>query len=216
MRRFRQLLAGAAVLAVLSGCAASGETDQSSLPADVVIDDDDGMHGAVLTEPYAVSDHALRDTEGAAYDLVNNTDKPLTLVFFGYSNCPDVCSIVMSSLAASLTRLTPDEQSQVDVVLVTTDPARDNESVLRAYLDRFDPNFIGLTGRLSDIKEVAAPLRIDIEKGIKLPSGGYEVVHGTPVIGIDDSDQASIVWTEGTSASQFAEDIQALLSGQSS
>ncbi len=204
------------MLAVLSGCAASGETDQSSLPADVVIDDDDGMHGAVLTEPYAVSDRALRDTEGAAYDLVNNTNKPLTLVFFGYSNCPDVCSIVMSSLAASLTRLTPAEQSQVDVVLVTTDPARDNESVLRAYLDRFDPNFIGLTGRLSDIKEVAAPLRIDIEKGIKLPSGGYEVVHGTPVIGIDDSDQASIVWTEGTSASQFAEDIQALLSGQSS
>lgn len=205
-------MAGTAVLLVVAGCAASGETDQSSVPADVVIIDDDGLHGAVLTEPYVVSDVALRDTDGAAYDLVNNTDKPLTLVFFGYSNCPDVCSIVMSSMAAGLTRLSADERSKVDVVLVTTDPARDDEQVLRSYLDRFDPTFIGLTGDLSEIGQVAEPLKIFIEEGIKLPSGGYEVEHGTPVIGIDDDDQASIVWTEGTSASQFAEDIHALLS----
>ncbi len=214
MPKVRDLSILLAVGVLLSGCAASGETDQSSVPADVVILDDDGLHGAVLTEPYVVSDTALRDTGGAAYDLVNNTDKPLTLVFFGYSNCPDVCSIVMSSLAASLTRLSDEERSQVDVVLVTTDPARDDEQVLRTYLDRFDPTFIGLTGKLSEINEVGEPLKIFIEKGTKLPSGGYEVEHGTPVIGIDDSDQASIVWTEGTSASQFAEDIHALLSPQ--
>jgi protein SCO1 len=199
------------VLSLVTACGASGEATEDSLPADVQVLSEDGYHGALLTEPYAVSKQPLRDTDGGSYSLATDSDKPLTLVFFGYTKCPDTCQIVMSSLAAALTRLAPADRAQVDVVLVTTDPARDDEDVLRAYLDRLDPTFIGLTGSLADIRAVATPLKVFIEKGIKLPSGGYEVEHGTPVIGVDHTDRASIVWTEGTSASQFAEDINALL-----
>ncbi len=199
-----------AVLA-LTACGASGGTSAGSLPADVVVLNEDGYHGAVLTEPYVVPDLALSDTSGAPFSLASDTGRPLTLVFFGYTNCPDICQIVMSSLAASLTRLTDVQRSQIDVVLVTTDPARDDERALRAYLDRFDPTFIGLTGELSLIQAVAQPLRIFFEKGTKLPSGGYEVEHGTPVLGINRENEVDIVWTEGTSANQFAEDINALL-----
>lgn len=173
---------------------------------------DDGYHGAALTTPYAVLDRPLRDTSGAPYSLVGDTDRPLTLVFFGYTHCPDICQIVMSSVASGLTRLPAEQRSQVDVVVVTTDPARDDEQTMRRWLDHFDPTFIGLTGSLSDIVAVAQPLKVYVEKGEKLPSGGYEVEHGTPVLGIDGQDRASIVWTEGTSPVQFAEDISALLS----
>lgn len=172
---------------------------------------DDGFHGAVLTTPYDVLDRSLRDTSGARYSLVGDTDRPLTLVFFGYTQCPDICQIVMSSVASGLTRLSDEQRKQVDVVVVTTDPARDDERALRRWLDHFDPGFIGLTGSLSDIVAVAEPLKVYVEKGERLPSGGYEVEHGTPVLGIDDGDRASIVWTEGTSPVQFAEDISALL-----
>ena len=196
---------------ITAACAAQ-EPDQ---PAVVGFKDlsEDGFNGAVLTTPYDVLDRPLRDTSGAPYSLVGDTDRPLTLVFFGYSKCPDTCQIVMSSVASGLTRLPDQQREQVDVVVVTTDPARDDERTLRRWLDRFDPAFIGLTGSLSDIVAVAKPLKVYVEKGERLASGGYEVEHGTPVLGIDDKEQASIVWTEGTSPVQFAEDIAALLAG---
>lgn len=188
-------VAGALAAAVLSGCSsASGE-----------------VAGAVLTEPYAVPATALTDTGGERYSLVDDTDKRLTLVFFGYTNCPDICQTVMANVTAGLTRLDDADREQVDVVFVTTDPARDDEQVLRTYLDRFDPSFVGLTGDLDTITDIGDDVGVAVEEGKKLPSGGYEVTHSTQVLGVDGNDQVPIVWTEGTSASEFASDIHTLL-----
>jgi protein SCO1/2 len=172
---------------------------------------DEELSGAVLTEPYVVPATPLTDTEGAAYSLAGDTDKRLTLVFFGYTNCPDICQVVMQTLASAMTRLDDADREQVDVVFVTTDPQRDTEQVLRNYLDRFDPGFVGLTGDLATIAAVGKSLAIPVEHGDKLPSGGYDVTHGTAVLGIDGNDQVPIVWTQGTSAAQFASDIHQLL-----
>ena len=174
---------------------------------------DEELTGAVLTEPYVVPTTPLTDTEGAAYSLADDTDKRLTLVFFGYTSCPDICQVVMQTLASAMTRLDDADREQVDVVFVTTDPARDDESVLREYLDRFDPTFVGLTGPLPTIVEVGKDLAVAIEHGEKLPSGGYDVTHGTAVLGIDSDDEVPIVWTQGTSATQFASDVHQLLDG---
>ncbi len=133
------------------------------------------VHGALLTEPYAVPDTELTDTDGQPFSLAADTDKRLTLVFFGYTHCPDICQTVMANVAAGLTRLDDAEREQVDVVFVTTDPARDDEQTLRTYLDRFDPAFLGLTGDLGTITDLGNTLGVAVEKGEKLPSGGYEV-----------------------------------------
>ena len=66
---------------------------------------------------------------------------------------------------------------------------------------------------LDQLEFVAHPFGVAVEKGEKLPSGGYEVTHGTHVIGIDGSDSAPIIWTHGTSAAEFAHDITLLLTG---
>jgi protein SCO1/2 len=172
---------------------------------------DEELSGAVLTEPYVVPATPLTDTEGAAYSLAGDTDKRLTLVFFGYTNCPDICQVVMQTLASAMTRLDDADREQVDVVFVTTDPARDDETVLRDYLDHFDPGFVGLTGPLPTIVDIGNALAIAVEQGEKLPSGGYDVTHGTSVLGIDSDDEVPIVWTQGTSATQFASDVHQLL-----
>ena len=65
---------------------------------------DEELTGAVLTEPYIVPTTSLTDTDGASYSLADSTDKRLTLVFFGYTNCPDICQVVMSTLASAMTR----------------------------------------------------------------------------------------------------------------
>ncbi len=195
--------AAAAVLALglLAGCGADAASD----------DQDGGYHGAVLEQQYVVPDTPLTDTDGAPYSLAADTEQPLTLVFFGYTNCPDICQVVMSTIASALTRLDEADRDRVEVVFVTTDPARDDEAALRTYLDRFDPSFVGLTGDLQTIIDVADPLAVAVEQGERLPSGGYEVTHGTQVTGINAEDRVPIVWTQGTSASDLADDIHRLL-----
>jgi protein SCO1 len=173
--------------------------------------DDAPLTGAVLDQPYVVPPTPLTDTDGASYSLADDTDKRLTLVFFGYTHCPDVCQVVLSTLASAMTRLDEADHEQVDVVFVTTDPERDTEKVLRNYLDRFDPTFIGLTGPLDSIIDVGKAMAVAVEQGHKLPSGGYDITHGTSVLAIDGGDEVPILWTQGTSATQFASDVHQLL-----
>ena len=201
MRRTARTVAALLAGALVAGCG-------SSTP------EEGDVHGTVLTEPYVVPDTELQDTSGEPYSLASHTGERLTLVFFGYTHCPDICQVVMSNLASAMTRLDEADREHVEVVFVTTDPARDDAETLRRYLDRFDPGFTGLTGDLGTIVEVGHDLGVAVEKGQRLPSGGYEVTHGTQVVGIDPDDRAPIVWTEGTSAAEFADDIHLLLTGE--
>ncbi|WP_426244246.1 SCO family protein [Nocardioides sp. LHG3406-4] len=199
----RSLLGLLVAALLVSGCGAAGQV--------VLPPDEDGLHGARLDQPYTVPTAPLTATDGSPYSLADSTDKPLTLVFFGYTSCPDICSIVMSSLASAVTRLDDAQRAEVDVVFVTTDPAVDDREKVRRFVDRFDPDFVGLTGDLDTIIANADSLAIAVEKGEKLPSGGYEVAHGTQVVGITADDRAHVVWTEETSAAEFADDIKTLL-----
>ncbi len=113
------LVAALLVVGLLAGC---GGDDA---------DAEEGYHGAVLEQQYVAPDIPLTDTDGAPYSLAADTDKPLTLVFFGYTHCPDICQVVMANLASAMTRLDERDREQVEVVFVTTDPARDDEQTLR-------------------------------------------------------------------------------------
>jgi protein SCO1/2 len=173
---------------------------------------DDGLYGAVLDQPYTVPAVALEDTAGTTAPLTERLDKPLTLVFFGYTNCPDICIAVMSDLASTLARLSEEQAEQVQVLFVTTDPARDDPATIRRYLDRFDPSFEGLTGPVKDVVTAGNAMHIAVEKGRRLPTGGYEVTHSTPVLGLvpdgPDGGSVRVVWTEGTSAAKLAADVE--------
>ena len=96
---------------------------------------------------------------------------------------------------------------------MTTDPARDDRATLRRYLDGYDENFIGLTGALPTIVEVGDPLAIYVNDGKELPSGGYDLGgHSTFTLAIDEHDEAVVLWNQETSSTEFAADIQTLLS----
>lgn len=171
----------------------------------------DTFAGAVLPRPYHAPTTELTDTDGHAFSLADSTDKRLTLVFFGYTHCPDECPATMAALASAMLQLDDDDRSNVDVVFVTTDPARDSGPVLRDWLDHFSSSFVGLTAPLSTIKKVAGDVGVPVEKGRRLPSGGYDVTHGTQVLAVDGKDEVPVVWTLGTTAPEFAHDIHQLL-----
>ena len=196
----RRTLAVAAACAalLLSACSPSAEVTP------------DTIAGAELTEPYTPLDAPLEDTSGETASLAD-VDDDLTLVFFGYTHCPDICGIVMSTIASAVTQLDDEERDRVGMVFVTTDPARDTAPVLRSYLDRYDPAFEGLTGDLDVIVEAGRSLKVAVEEGERLPSGGYEVVHGDHVVGLDAEGRGQIVWTKDISARQMASDLKILL-----
>jgi protein SCO1 len=197
----RRWLGVALSAALLSGCGASTGLETGH-----------AMTGSLLDPPFEVSGDALVDGSGAPYSLVEDTDRKITLVFFGYTHCPDICGIVMSTMASAMTRLTDDERADVDVVFVTTDPDRDTPAVSADYATNFNQDFIGLSGPLATIIDVAKPLGIAVEQGDKLPSGGFDITHGTQVVAIDADDEGIAYWHEDVSSAQLAADLQHLLS----
>ena len=199
-----------AALLALTACGGAGD-DGNAVVSGFSSSDEDGMEGAVLTEPYTWPEATLVNSRGEDLDLRAGLAKPLTMVFFGYSRCPDICQAVMADLASAVARLDESEAEEIDVWFVTTDPARDDPATLRSYLDRFNPAFEGLTGPLDDIVEVAEAVHVPVERGQRLPSGGYEVNHGTPILGVTPDGSVPIVWTEGTSTARLAADIHTIL-----
>ena len=117
----------------------------------------------------------------------------------------------MATLAGTLARLDDGAKERLDVVFVTTDPARDTEPVVEEYVDAFDPSIIGLTGGLDDIVAVGESLYVGVDQGEKLPSGGYDVTHGTRVMAIDSDDQTHVMWDHDVSQAQLAHDVLMLL-----
>jgi protein SCO1/2 len=185
------------VAAALAGC--------SSSSADV-------FTGAVLHQQYHAPATSLTDTDGHPFSLATSTTRRLTLVFFGYTHCPDECPTTMATLASAMLQLDDADRADTQVVFVTTDPARDTGPVIRRWLDRFDPSFVGVTGPLRKIVRVATQVGVPVEKARRLSSGGYDVTHGTQVLAVDGDDTVPVVWTLGTTAPELAHDIHQLLS----
>jgi protein SCO1/2 len=206
-------LAAVALLALV-GCS-SGAKESSDNPGGAIIrtpaGNPNGLRGATLDRPYALPAKSLTDTSGNEFNLVTSTKKPVTLIFFGYTNCPDVCPTVMADVASALTKLDKSVRDQVQMLFITTDPARDTGPVIRRYLDRFDPSFVGLTGQLASIKTIAGAVGVPVEGMKKLPSGGYEVGHGAQVLGIGKDDKATVIWLSNAAIGDLAHDFGKLV-----
>jgi protein SCO1/2 len=200
----------AVVALTLAGCSGSS-SGMGSPVSNVTMYDSDGLAGDLLPQPYDVPHVALQDVSGKRYDLATDATKPLTLVFFGYSHCPDICQVVMANIASAMTRLDPAQKAKVGMVFVTTDPARDDSAALKEYVGRFDPTFGGLTGDLDAISRLGRAFGVEIHHGKKLASGGYDVAHGTQIIGVRPDGTAPLVWTQGTDPSALADDLKKIL-----
>ena len=202
----RAVLLAVGLLLLVGGC-----TQPTEHPADHANADPEGyLGGTSLPQPYAMPDVTLTDTAGRPYNLTTSPSRPVTLMFFGYSKCPDVCVTVLSEVALALQRLEPAERDAIQMIFVTTDPARDKPAVIRGYLDKFDPTFVGLTGSLATIKQAAGQVGVDIEGMKRLPSGGYEVGHSSQVVGFARA-EGVVLWTPDTAVADLEHDFGLLV-----
>ncbi|GLW08034.1 SCO family protein [Microtetraspora sp. NBRC 13810] len=202
-------MAGLLLLGLLTGCATGTTTGAASSPVRIVGPTSD-FHGVWLDQPLPQPDVTLTDTSGKPFSLRTGTAGRLTLTYFGYTHCPDICPTTMADLSAALRQLTPADRKRIAVVFVTTDPDRDTPEVIRSWLASFDKSFIGLTGDYAKIRAAARTVGIGLEQPAS-KSGDYEVTHGAQVIAFDDTHRARLIFTSGTSPSDYAADLPRLL-----
>lgn len=171
--------------------------------------------GVVMTPPLAKPDFTFTSTSGAPWRFKQETNGKVTLLFFGYTHCPDVCPMHMQNLAAVLKRMTPDQRAGVKVVFVTTDPARDTPERLKTWLANFDSTFVGVAGRMEDINRLQQSMGMPPAMPEPLPpgskTGDYAVAHGAAVLAFTADDSLRTLYPFGMRQEDFANDIPLLL-----
>jgi protein SCO1/2 len=168
--------------------------------------------GGLVDPPLTKPKFTLTDTTGSSFDFTSKTQGYITLLFFGYTHCPDMCPAQMSMIGSAFRKLSPEIAAQFKVVFVTTDPARDDSRALRSWLDHFDTRFIGLTG--SDAAIRAAQIASDLpvaEKSAVRPDGNYDVGHASFVLAYTKDNLAHVIYPVGVKLEDLSHDLPLLI-----
>jgi len=152
----------------------------------------------------------LAFSDGTPADLTAFDDE-LVLLYFGYTNCPDVCPTALAGAATAVRQLDADEQERVNLVMITVDPARDTQPELQRYVEFFDPSFRSLSGSREDIDRAASQYGVFYEIGEGTPESGYLVDHTATMLAIDGGGSLRVVWSPTVTANQLHDDIKELL-----
>jgi protein SCO1/2 len=201
----RRGIAGLAItLLLLAGCgSATGDPPATAAPYH--------WTGAVLVHPLAKPSFVLTDQHGNPFDFQAATAGKLTLLYFGYTHCPDICPENMAALAYSVKQLPSDVQSRIAVVFVSTDPARDTPPVLTAWLANFDSSFIGLTGSVAQVDLAQFQSKVTLASAAPAQTNGtYGVDHAAQVIAYSPDDLAHVLFFQGMPTSAITRDLNQL------
>jgi protein SCO1/2 len=174
-----------------------------------------GLLGGEPAHPLGKLDFTLPDTEGRPFDFQAETDGRLTLLFFGYTSCPDICPIHMATLALALDELGLEAREQVDVVFVSVDPERDTPEQIRAWLDGFDEDFIGLRGAEQEIAGILAQYNYPAPEregpDAEGERTGYLMSHPAIVYAYTPDNLGRGMYGSGTSKATWVHDLRKML-----
>jgi protein SCO1 len=158
------------------------------------------------------------------FSLTGDDGKPVTastfkgdttLVYFGYTHCPDVCPETMARLMRVLGKLGPDAQ-QVRILFVTVDPARDTPQALHDYVGAFDAQHArGLTGSDAQIESLAQRYRVAYQMEKRDPNGNYDVTHSSAVYIFDAEGHARLLATDQDTPDQITQDLRRIIEARS-
>jgi protein SCO1/2 len=200
------LLTGALLAGCTSSSGSAGAPSQPSSQTSELTDHSGGsFQGVGLTPAQPRPQFSLTDTAGKPYRFGTATEGRPTLLYFGYTHCPDVCPTTLADITQALQSVPAQIRAATQVVFVTTDVKRDSPAVLGSYLAKFDPGlpnrFVGLTGTQSEIDaaQVAAHVTLASDDG---------QTHAAQVLlyGSDDYARVAFLQSDNESA-QIAHDL---------
>ncbi len=152
---------------------------------------------------------SLQDPDGKTRTLADFKGK-VTVVFFGYTQCPDVCPTTMAELAQVKKSLGKDGE-RVQGVFVTVDPARDTPELLKAYMGSFDPSFVALRGSADETAATAKEFKVFYAKVPGKTEGSYTMDHTAGSYVFDAAGKVRLFVRYGSGADALAADLKTLL-----
>ena len=205
MRRLPPFLPLLLILAaVASGCSASSAT---ALAAQGLERGEDGWYGIPMTRERELPDVEFEDVEGGVTSLADFAGDP-TLLFFGYTHCPDICPVHLAAITSSM-RSAEVGFDEVDVVFVSVDPERDTAERIREFVANFDTGITGLHAEIEVVEEALAALDLGgpIVEGADPRGEGDLIGHPAQVIGFDSQGRARRMWPFGARRSDWVSDL---------
>lgn len=205
------LLGAAALAACASPAADSGYATVHSVGTGA----QSAYHGTAIDQPYRLPKATWTDTSGAKVMWPKDgLPDPVTVVFFAYTSCPDVCSTQLADMTQAIRASDPALQRKVGLVFVTVDPKRDDAATIRTFLDGFDKTldqkYVGLrTDDTAVLVKAAESLGVALT-GSSDTATGYEVGHGAQLIGFGPSGTAPVIWLPGTPVGDIRADLMTL------
>jgi protein SCO1/2 len=154
---------------------------------------------------------SLKDPAGQTRTL-NDFRGKVVIMFFGYTQCPDVCPTTLHDLSVVMEKL-GDKAKAVQVLFVTVDPKRDTPQLLSEYVPQFNPSFLGLTGTDEEIAQVTKGLRIIYQRVEGKAPGTYWFNHSAGMYVADPKGQLRLLIKHAQTPDNIVPDIQLLLSG---
>ncbi|MEX2541401.1 MAG: SCO family protein [Trueperaceae bacterium] len=167
------------------------------------------LNGTAIDNPPGVQDVTLLGTDGETVQL-GRWEGDLLLVFFGYAHCPDVCPLTMARLARTYEEL--GEPEDLQVLMVTVDPDRDTPEQLEKYVQRFHPDFVGLTGTPAMIADASARFYVASIGADTNPGGS--VSHSSHVTLVDREGRMRLIYNQDKIGDLLKEDLGTLLAQQ--
>lgn len=162
--------------------------------------------GTAVEQPRVVNTFELVGAGGEAVRFPNAWRGKALLVFFGYTNCPDICPLTMSELARVYRDL--DEPDNLQIVMVTVDPSRDTPERIQRYIESFHPSFVGLSGSAATIAKASAAFY-----ATSVPQGDGTVSHNSHVTLLDRKGKMRVVYTQ-ENVPKMTEDLRYVLAQQ--
>jgi protein SCO1 len=206
LRERRRLAVALALLAVL--LAACDPASSTALVAQGLEPQADGWRGLPLDRERTLPDVTLHTTDGRPVELAETFLGTPTLLFFGYTSCPDICPVHLASIASAMDSARVGYDA-LDVVFVSVDPERDTPERIDDFLANFDPGMIGLTGELAVVEDALTQLDLPgpIVEGPDPRGEGDLIGHPAQVIGFDAQGHALRVWPFGARRADWVADL---------
>lgn len=157
---------------------------------------------------------AMQDRNGQLRTLADYQGK-IVVVFFGFTQCPDICPTALSQLAQAVDSLEETTQKNVQVLMISVDPARDTPTVLHDYVQLFHPEFEGLTGTAEQLHKTAQSFKAFYAKVPSLQTDQYSMDHSASFYVLDQQGKARSLLDGDASPSDIAHDIRLLLEKKS-
>lgn len=194
-------IAGLAALGVLAACSPEGSGGAR-----------EGFTSTDITGANYANGFRLTDHRGQVRTLADYKGKVVTL-FFGYTQCPDVCPTNLLNMAQVMRELGA-EADKVQVLFVTIDPERDTPELLAQYVPAFDPRFVGLYGDPATTQAVARDFKVFYQKQGDVQGGRYTVDHSTGTYVYDPQGRLRLYIKHGEKPASIVADLQRLLAGR--